>query len=519
MSDYEDKPQAAPYRRAMSELDEGIALAQSGDRQGARRVLRRIVQSTPEDEKAWLWLAWVADTPDQSLQTLHEAQAFVPDSSGIEDALSWAKHEIEAARSSEEPAPSDSPETRPRRASATAGALASRVGGIARAMGRGGQRTLGSVSSALRNTNLPKPSLPKLGRLRGLVGPLLSGVAVLALFLFALLGIANARRETPQLPDIALPTMVPEVLPTASAQQIAEPLLVQAEVAFTREDWDSAIESLGEARLLLPDDVEVRRKLSEACYRRALELIEDNKLEAARVELDRAIRVFSASDELQDLRYVLKLYMDGVEAYWAHEWLRAAERLTDVYDIMPTFRDTHDLLGEAYYRQGKWYADEERWEEAKNSLESCLELLADHESAKQELARVMDVLIPPRRIEVDLSDKRVTVFENHQPKYRFPVCTGRPSAPTVPGRYEILDKMPMAYASKWSLEMPWWMGIYWAGGSENGFHALPILSNGTILWRGALGTGCSFGCIVLDTDDAITLYNWAELGTAVLVNW
>jgi lipoprotein-anchoring transpeptidase ErfK/SrfK len=79
--------------------------------------------------------------------------------------------------------------------------------------------------------------------------------------------------------------------------------------------------------------------------------------------------------------------------------------------------------------------------------------------------------------------------------------------------------MEMAYASKWSLEMPWWLGIYYAGGSENGFHALPLLSNGRILWRGALGTGCSFGCIVLDTDDAKMLYDWAKLGDAVLVNY
>jgi hypothetical protein len=66
--------------------------------------------------------------------------------------------------------------------------------------------------------------------------------------------------------------------------------------------------------------------------------------------------------------------------------------------------------------------------------------------------------------------------------------------------------------------MPWWLGIYWAGGSENGFHALPILSNGRTLWSGSLGTGCSFGCIVLDTQDAIMMYNWTEIGDVVIVN-
>ncbi|NLG48640.1 MAG: L,D-transpeptidase, partial [Chloroflexi bacterium] len=106
---------------------------------------------------------------------------------------------------------------------------------------------------------------------------------------------------------------------------------------------------------------------------------------------------------------------------------------------------------------------------------------------------------------------------DHAPKYVFRICHGRPSAPTVPGRYQIQTKMPMAYGSQWDLDMPYWLGIYYAGGSENGFHALPILSNGQILWSGALGTRCSFGCIVLDTEDAKTLYDWAELGTVVIV--
>jgi len=65
--------------------------------------------------------------------------------------------------------------------------------------------------------------------------------------------------------------------------------------------------------------------------------------------------------------------------------------------------------------------------------------------------------------------------------------------------------------------MPYWLGIYWAGGSENGIHGLPVTRAGVTIWRDRLGSPCSYGCIVLDTPDAIWLYEWAEVGTVVFV--
>jgi hypothetical protein len=65
--------------------------------------------------------------------------------------------------------------------------------------------------------------------------------------------------------------------------------------------------------------------------------------------------------------------------------------------------------------------------------------------------------------------------------------------------------------------MPNWLGIYWAGSLENGIHALPILSNGQRLWDGYLGTRVSFGCVILGIADAQTLYDWADVGTPVVI--
>jgi len=65
--------------------------------------------------------------------------------------------------------------------------------------------------------------------------------------------------------------------------------------------------------------------------------------------------------------------------------------------------------------------------------------------------------------------------------------------------------------------MPHWLGIYWAGSTENGIHALPILSSGQTLWAGYLGQPVSYGCIVLGTQEAELLYNWAQIGTLVSI--
>lgn len=122
-----------------------------------------------------------------------------------------------------------------------------------------------------------------------------------------------------------------------------------------------------------------------------------------------------------------------------------------------------------------------------------------------------------KHIIVDVSDQRTYVYENEQLKWTFVVSTGIPGRATWRGEFQVQNKVPNAYASTWDLQMPYWLGFYWAGPLQNGFHALPILSNGVRLWEGLLGTPASYGCVILSTEDAPLLYNWADIGTPVTV--
>ena len=124
-----------------------------------------------------------------------------------------------------------------------------------------------------------------------------------------------------------------------------------------------------------------------------------------------------------------------------------------------------------------------------------------------------------KRISIDLSDQRLYAYEGDNTVLSFVASSGRAPFYTRVGEFQVQSKIPNAYGSTWGIWMPNWLGIYWAGGTENGIHALPILASGQTLWAGYLGTPISYGCIVLDTYDAQTLYDWAEIGTPVAVHY
>jgi LysM repeat protein len=124
-----------------------------------------------------------------------------------------------------------------------------------------------------------------------------------------------------------------------------------------------------------------------------------------------------------------------------------------------------------------------------------------------------------QRILVDISEQRMYVYQDGALQWNFIVSTGSPGLDTRPGNYSVLNKIPNAYGATWNIWMPNWLGIYWAGYLQNGIHALPILSNGGRLWDGYLGTRVSFGCVILGIADAQTLYDWAQVGAPVDIQY
>ena len=119
---------------------------------------------------------------------------------------------------------------------------------------------------------------------------------------------------------------------------------------------------------------------------------------------------------------------------------------------------------------------------------------------------------------VDISEQHMYVYEDESLVYSFVSSTGMHNGTRV-GNFSVLDKIPNAYGATWDIWMPHWLGIYWAGSTENGIHALPILPSGATLWSGYLGVPISYGCVVLGTYEAELLYDWADIGTPVEIQW
>lgn len=135
---------------------------------------------------------------------------------------------------------------------------------------------------------------------------------------------------------------------------------------------------------------------------------------------------------------------------------------------------------------------------------------------------IPDSNLPPetndKYVLVDISEQHLYAYESGLLVYSFVASTGMNNATRV-GVFSVLDKIPNAYGATWNIWMPNWLGIYWAGTLENGIHALPILSNGSRLWAGYLGTPISYGCVVLGVNESQLLFDWVTVGTPVEIQW
>jgi lipoprotein-anchoring transpeptidase ErfK/SrfK len=114
-----------------------------------------------------------------------------------------------------------------------------------------------------------------------------------------------------------------------------------------------------------------------------------------------------------------------------------------------------------------------------------------------------------RWIDVDLSEQRVTAYEDLTPVNEFIVSTGVAAHPTVTGQFRIYVKLrstAMAGPGYYLPGVPFTMYFY-KGYALHGTY-----------WHSNFGVPMSHGCINLYTPDAEWLFNWASVGTMVNVH-
>ena len=117
-------------------------------------------------------------------------------------------------------------------------------------------------------------------------------------------------------------------------------------------------------------------------------------------------------------------------------------------------------------------------------------------------------------IDIDISEQKLRYYLNGKLINAFLVSSGLKSMPTPLGEFTVWQKSPREYSSKYNLYMPWWMSFK----PGYGLHELPEWPSGYKEGVNHLGQRVSHGCVRLGIGPAKTLYDWALIGTRVLIH-
>ena len=120
-----------------------------------------------------------------------------------------------------------------------------------------------------------------------------------------------------------------------------------------------------------------------------------------------------------------------------------------------------------------------------------------------------------KKIIIDLSEQKLNTYENDELTGEYPVSTGKNGMKTPPGEFKVYEKRARAWSKMAGLWMPYWMLIDPVRGM--GIHELPEWPSGYKEGADHLGKPVSHGCIRLGVGPAKIVYDWADIGTRVII--
>lgn len=482
-------------RAALRQAQQALA---RGDRPAARSWVARAQQEAPDEVALWLWQAWLAATPEEAHTAARQALRLAPANVAAQRALAWAQQHLD--QTPLPPAPA--------------------------AVVTGEVPISGQKAHDADKPPPPAPDqAPKPPRSRAV---LVSTAAVLALVALAFLAGAWGSGQS------WLPAALAAELPaTPAIPRDGIAVLVQrADELWALDQHDTALALLAEAHRQAPNDTAITRRLAQHQAARAAQFIRTNEPDRARAYLSAAHDLMPNDPTVARDYQTLLTYLAGREAYRARDWEKTIEILGPLFEAEQGSMETRAMLNAAY--TGRLEGERESRAAAERTLAAARRAHPGR-TAREALVpptpynKPGQTRLPPtlptlgsmgkKHIVVSIRSQRMYVYENNQLIWNWVASTGEPERPTVPGRYRIQNKIPNARSNVWTLWMPYWMGIYWAGSVENGIHGQVTFDRGGRLWDGLLGRPITFGCVMISDANAATLFNWAEIGTPVSIHW
>ena len=114
-----------------------------------------------------------------------------------------------------------------------------------------------------------------------------------------------------------------------------------------------------------------------------------------------------------------------------------------------------------------------------------------------------------RWIEIDLTRQRLIAWQGKNQFSAVIVSTGKASTPTLTGVFQIQSKLPVTRMQGDGYDIPDVpFAMYYSGGyAIHGAH-----------WHHNFGTPISHGCVNVAVDHAEQLFDWASVGTPIVVH-
>ncbi|MBE7470798.1 MAG: L,D-transpeptidase family protein [Anaerolineales bacterium] len=500
-----------------------VHLAKAGRKIEARDALRKVVAAQPVNQAAWLWLSAVAPELAEAEAALAQARSINPLHPSLAQAEQWLAKRFATQPSSRVtilPAPAP---TKPTKIATT--------------------QPMPSFTQTHKPATLPMEDsrphqaatlpMPSPQPPASVTRPFKLSSQTFHLIALIVVAVAATTGLGVLFLGLTLPVgaTAPEPAPIDSFLRERPAALDEA---WASRDWGRAIAILEGLRQTQPESAALKEQLTHAYLQQGIALRHKGFIEEARPMFEQALRLTPGQLRARQEDRLAANYLQGVKHYQAGEWQKAIESLEAVRAEDGAYVHVKDLLYSAYYNHGLALQGANKMKQARDALEMAIALRPDLPEPRREIADIEFALapqtapekpIPPalvkdRLIVVGIAEQRMWVFDKNKQVFDFVVSTGEPGRDTAIGEFEILDKIDVAYAATWNLDMPYWMGIYWAGTLENGIHSLPIVKHtGYKLWDGYLGQRVSYGCVILSDEDAATLYEWAEVGTKVKIVW
>ncbi|HEY83716.1 MAG TPA: L,D-transpeptidase family protein [Chloroflexi bacterium] len=470
---------------------QGVTQAKAGQREKAGKSLRQAVALDAENEAAWLYLSGIANNWQEAGEALRRVEKLNPANPHLKKATSWfAKTWPEAGMKE--------------------GA---------------GEKESGVKLAATHNAPSTVSKYSFNGAWKIAAAAVMIVFAALAVLMLVKFSFFSNAAVNAAATIVATPTPAPT--PTNTLAQDLALMQQQLENAQRAQDQLAALDTLEEMYALSPDDTKISGQLANQYFGRGIALRNKGDFEAAKLVFERALQIKLDFSVAEEERTLAVLYLTGAEFHRQARWRDAAITFDKLRQQNPAYPFVDELLYSSWYNQALVKRSQGDLEEAIQLLEQATQLLPDAPQAEKKLFELSKLLKPPtptpgppKRVIVDILDQRVYAYEGDTLVYNFIASTGEPGRDTAIGEFEILNKIPMAYASTWNLDMPNWMGVYWSGSLQNGFHALPTVRHtGYTLWDGFLGQRVSYGCIILSYTDSQILYDWVEIGTPVTIQY